>query len=97
MIVATLVACVSAGGPASYAISAPSIDHYSVGSSNEHTVKGLYGQNVLSSYTKSVATPHSQAHVSLSKCNEFFRMKIKREIRFFFHSQHQTILDTKLH
>ncbi|XP_063706294.1 uncharacterized protein LOC134835347 [Culicoides brevitarsis] len=62
-----LVAFVYAGGPASYSISAPSHDYYSVGSSNEHTVKGLYGQNVLSSYTKSVATPHSHAHVSLSK------------------------------
>uniref|UniRef100_A0A336MLN9 CSON013995 protein n=1 Tax=Culicoides sonorensis TaxID=179676 RepID=A0A336MLN9_CULSO len=69
LIITALVACVSAGGPASYSISAPSADHYSVGTSNEHTVKGLYGQNVLSSYSKSVSTPHSHAQVSLSKAS----------------------------
>lgn len=56
-----------AAGPASYSISAPSLDHYSVGQSNEHTVKGLYGQNVLSTYSKAVHTPHSSVQVHNSK------------------------------
>lgn len=69
MILATVIAVATAAGPASYAISAPSIDHYSVGQVNEHTVKGAFGQNVLSTYSKSVNTPHSSAYVHNSKAS----------------------------
>lgn len=39
VILAALIACASAGGPASYSIASPSHDYHSVGSSQEHTVK----------------------------------------------------------
>lgn len=71
-----MIACVHAAGPASYGISAASGDHYSVGTSNEHTVKGLHGQNVVSSYSKTVDTPHSSVRVSNSKAsNDVFGYK----------------------
>ncbi|XP_058445334.1 cuticle protein 21.3 [Malaya genurostris] len=62
-----LVACVNAGGPAAYSIAAPSLDYHSVGSSQEHTVKGLYGQNVLSQYSKAVDSAHSSVRVHSSR------------------------------
>ncbi|XP_055524942.1 cuticle protein 21.3 isoform X2 [Wyeomyia smithii] len=65
--VALLVSCVSAGGPAAYSIAAPSLDYHSVGSSQEHTVKGLYGQNVLSQYSKAVDSAHSTVRVASSR------------------------------
>ncbi|XP_053699249.1 cuticle protein 21.3 [Sabethes cyaneus] len=65
--VALLVSCVSAGGPAAYSIAAPSLDYHSVGSSHEHTVKGLYGQNVLSQYAKAVDSAHSSVRVQSSR------------------------------
>ncbi|XP_030379291.1 cuticle protein 16.5 [Scaptodrosophila lebanonensis] len=65
---AALVACVHArpGGPAAYSISAPSVDHASVGNTQEHTVKGHYGQSSQSDYTSQVQTAHSQSHVQRS-------------------------------
>ncbi|XP_017041929.1 cuticle protein 21.3 isoform X1 [Drosophila ficusphila] len=54
------------GGPAAYSISAPSVDHASVGSSQEHTVKGHYGQSSQSDYASQVQTAHSQSHVQRS-------------------------------
>ncbi|KAH8362427.1 hypothetical protein KR200_007053, partial [Drosophila serrata] len=54
------------GGPAAYSISAPSVDHASVGSTQEHTVKGHYGQSSQSDYASQVQTAHSQSHVQRS-------------------------------
>uniref|UniRef100_A0A0A1WRF5 Cuticle protein 21.3 n=1 Tax=Zeugodacus cucurbitae TaxID=28588 RepID=A0A0A1WRF5_ZEUCU len=67
-VLAALVACAHArpGGPAAYSISAPSVDHASVGSSQEHTVKGHYGQSSQSDYSSAVQTAHSQSHVQRS-------------------------------
>uniref|UniRef100_A0A034VUA4 Uncharacterized protein n=1 Tax=Bactrocera dorsalis TaxID=27457 RepID=A0A034VUA4_BACDO len=67
-VLAALVACAHArpGGPAAYSISAPSVDHASVGSSQEHTVKGHYGQSSQSEYSSAVQTAHSQSHVQRS-------------------------------
>ncbi|XP_039449930.1 cuticle protein 21.3 isoform X2 [Culex pipiens pallens] len=62
-----LVASASAGGPAAYSIAAPSADYHSVGASHEHTVKGLYGQNVLSQYSKAVDSAHSSVRVHSSR------------------------------
>ncbi|XP_050099152.1 cuticle protein 21.3-like [Anopheles aquasalis] len=67
IILAALVATVSAGGPAAYSIAAPSADFHSVGASHEHTVKGLYGQNVLSQYSKAVDSAHSSVRVHSSR------------------------------
>ena len=67
VILAALVAAVSAGGPAAYSIAAPSADFHSVGASHEHTVKGLYGQNVLSQYSKAVDSAHSSVRVHSSR------------------------------
>uniref|UniRef100_A0A182W5Q2 Uncharacterized protein n=1 Tax=Anopheles minimus TaxID=112268 RepID=A0A182W5Q2_9DIPT len=67
VILAALVAAVSAGGPAAYSIAAPSVDYHSVGASHEHTVKGLYGQNVLSQYSKAVDSAHSSVRVHSSR------------------------------
>lgn len=67
MFIAALIASVSAGGPAAYSISAASLDHGSIGSSNEHTVKGLYGQNVQSHYSKAVDSAHSSVRVASSR------------------------------
>ncbi|XP_058811531.1 cuticle protein 21.3 [Topomyia yanbarensis] len=67
VVLMALVACVSAGGPAAYSIAAPSLDYHSVGSSQEHTVKGLYGQNVLSQYSKAVDSAHSSVRVASSR------------------------------
>ncbi|XP_055620039.1 cuticle protein 21.3 isoform X1 [Toxorhynchites rutilus septentrionalis] len=67
VILAALVACVSAGGPAAYSIAAPSLGYGSVGASHEHTVKGLYGQNVLSQYSKAVDSAHSSVRVHSSR------------------------------
>ncbi|KPU75380.1 uncharacterized protein Dana_GF22437, isoform C [Drosophila ananassae] len=63
-----LLAAVQAkpGGPAAYSISAPSVDHASVGSTQEHTVKGHYGQSSQSDYASQVQTAHSQSHVQRS-------------------------------
>lgn len=61
------VAYAQAGGPAAYSIAALSGDHAYVGSSHEHTVKGLYGQNVLSTYSKAVDSAHSSVRVSSSR------------------------------
>jgi hypothetical protein len=65
---AALLVCAQAkpGGPAAYSISAPSVDHASVGSTHEHTVKGPYGQTSQSDYTSQVQTAHSQSHVQRS-------------------------------
>lgn len=62
---AAFLACAYArpGGPAAYSISAPSADHASVGQSQEHTVKGHYGQSSQSDYSSAVQTAHSQSHV----------------------------------
>ncbi|XP_064538501.1 cuticle protein 21.3 isoform X2 [Drosophila montana] len=54
------------GGPAAYSISAPSVDHASVGNTQEHTVKGHYGQSSQSDYASQVQTAHSQSHVQRS-------------------------------
>ncbi|XP_035908879.1 cuticle protein 16.5 [Anopheles stephensi] len=67
VILAALVAAVSAGGPAAYSIASPSVDYHSVGASHEHTVKGLYGQNVLSQYSKAVDSAHSSVRVHSSR------------------------------
>ncbi|XP_055300769.1 cuticle protein 21.3 isoform X3 [Sitodiplosis mosellana] len=64
---AAFVAYVQAGGPAAYSIAALSGDHAYVGSQQEHTVKGLYGQNVVSSYSKAVDSAHSSVRVSNSR------------------------------
>ncbi|XP_036675962.2 cuticle protein 21.3 isoform X1 [Drosophila suzukii] len=63
-----MIACAHAkpGGPAAYSISAPSVDHASVGSTQEHTVKGHYGQSSQSDYASQVQTAHSQSHVQRS-------------------------------
>ncbi|XP_037725877.1 cuticle protein 21.3 isoform X2 [Drosophila subpulchrella] len=63
-----MIACAQAkpGGPAAYSISAPSVDHASVGSTQEHTVKGHYGQSSQSDYASQVQTAHSQSHVQRS-------------------------------
>ncbi|EDW82178.2 uncharacterized protein Dwil_GK25661 [Drosophila willistoni] len=62
------IACTQArpGGPAAYSISAPSVDHASVGNTQEHTVKGHYGQSSQSDYASQVQTAHSQSHVQRS-------------------------------
>ncbi|XP_055914945.1 cuticle protein 21.3 isoform X2 [Eupeodes corollae] len=65
-VISAIVACVQAGGPAAYSISAPSIDHGSVGNSQEHTVKGHYGQNSQSDYSSQVTAGHAVSHVSRS-------------------------------
>ncbi|KNC25877.1 hypothetical protein FF38_08129 [Lucilia cuprina] len=67
-VLAAFLACAYAkpGGPAAYSISAPSIDHASVGQSQEHTVKGHYGQSSQSEYSSAVKTAHSQSHVQRS-------------------------------
>ncbi|XP_035773922.1 pupal cuticle protein G1A-like [Anopheles albimanus] len=67
IVLAALIATVSAGGPAAYSIAAPSADFHSVGASHEHTVKGLYGQNVLSQYSKAVDSAHSSVRVHSSR------------------------------
>ncbi|ALC49987.1 maker364 [Drosophila busckii] len=65
---AVVIACAHAkpGGPAAYSISAPSVDHASVGNTQEHTVKGHYGQSSQSDYASQVQTAHSQSHVQRS-------------------------------
>ncbi|XP_032295973.1 cuticle protein 21.3 isoform X1 [Drosophila virilis] len=65
---AIAIACAQAkpGGPAAYSISAPSVDHASVGNTQEHTVKGHYGQSSQSDYASQVQTAHSQSHVQRS-------------------------------
>ncbi|XP_023176447.1 cuticle protein 21.3 isoform X1 [Drosophila hydei] len=65
---AMAIACAQAkpGGPAAYSISAPSVDHASVGNTQEHTVKGHYGQSSQSDYASQVQTAHSQSHVQRS-------------------------------
>ncbi|XP_055845104.1 cuticle protein 16.5 [Episyrphus balteatus] len=65
-VITAIVACVQAGGPAAYSISAPSIDHGSVGQSQEHTIKGHYGQNSQSDYSSQVTAGHAVSHVSRS-------------------------------
>lgn len=67
-IAAMAIACAQAkpGGPAAYSISAPSVDHASVGNTQEHTVKGHYGQSSQSDYASQVQTAHSQSHVQRS-------------------------------
>ncbi|KAH8295886.1 hypothetical protein KR044_001275, partial [Drosophila immigrans] len=67
-IAALVIACAHAkpGGPAAYSISAPSVDHASVGNTQEHTVKGHYGQSSQSDYASQVQTAHSQSHVQRS-------------------------------
>ncbi|XP_032594241.1 cuticle protein 16.5 isoform X1 [Drosophila grimshawi] len=62
------IACAQAkpGGPAAYSINAPSVDHGSVGNTQEHTVKGHYGQSSQSDYASQVQTAHSQSHVQRS-------------------------------
>ncbi|XP_032588182.1 cuticle protein 21.3 isoform X1 [Drosophila mojavensis] len=67
-IAAMAIACAQAkpGGPAAYSINAPSVDHASVGNTQEHTVKGHYGQSSQSDYTSQVQTAHSQSHVQRS-------------------------------
>ncbi|XP_065077492.1 cuticle protein 21.3 [Ochlerotatus camptorhynchus] len=67
ILAAAMVACVSAAGAATYSIAAPSADYHSVGASHEHTVKGLYGQNVLSQYSKAVDSAHSSVRVHNSR------------------------------
>ncbi|XP_017074335.1 cuticle protein 21.3 [Drosophila eugracilis] len=68
VVLLALIACTQAkpGGPAAYSISAPSVDHASVGSTQEHTVKGHYGQSSQSDYASQVQTAHSQSHVQRS-------------------------------
>ncbi|KOC70305.1 Cuticle protein LPCP-23 [Habropoda laboriosa] len=63
-LLAALLAVVSAGGPAVYDIAASSGDHSSIGFSQESTQKGLGGQNVISSYSKSDDSAHSFVRVS---------------------------------
>ncbi|KAL9872624.1 cuticle protein 16.5 isoform X2 [Glossina fuscipes] len=60
-----LIACAYAmpGGPAAYAISAAAADAESFGQTQEHTVKGHYGQNSQSEYSTAVETAHSSSHV----------------------------------
>ncbi|XP_026847034.1 cuticle protein 65 [Drosophila persimilis] len=67
-VAAMAIACAQAkpGGPAAYSISAPSVDHASVGNTQEHTVKGHYGQSSQSDYASQVQTAHSQSHVQRS-------------------------------
>ncbi|XP_036318306.1 cuticle protein 21.3 [Rhagoletis pomonella] len=67
-VIAAVIACAHArpGGPAAYSISAPSVDHASVGNTQEHTVKGHYGQSSQSDYSSAVQTAHSQSHVQRS-------------------------------
>ncbi|XP_067641437.1 cuticle protein 16.5 [Eurosta solidaginis] len=67
-VITALIACAHAkpGGPAAYSISAPSADHASVGNTQEHTVKGHYGQSSQSDYSSAVQTAHSQSHVQRS-------------------------------
>ncbi|XP_017794148.1 PREDICTED: cuticle protein 21.3-like [Habropoda laboriosa] len=64
VVLAALLAVVSAGGPAVYDIAASSGDHSSIGFSQESTQKGLGGQNVISSYSKSDDSAHSFVRVS---------------------------------
>ncbi|CAD7090561.1 unnamed protein product [Hermetia illucens] len=64
LLVATLVALARAAHPTEYVISAPSVDHGSVGSTQEHTIKGHYGQNAHSQYSSVANTAHSTSHVS---------------------------------
>ncbi|EDV99581.1 GH12426 [Drosophila grimshawi] len=67
-VAAMAIACAQAkpGGPAAYSINAPSVDHGSVGNTQEHTVKGHYGQSSQSDYASQVQTAHSQSHVQRS-------------------------------
>ncbi|CAK9800477.1 Cuticle protein 21.3 [Anthophora quadrimaculata] len=64
VVIAAFLAVASAGGPAAYDISASSGDHSSIGFSQESTQKGLGGQNVVSSYSKSDDSAHSYVRVS---------------------------------
>lgn len=58
------MAVANAGGPAAYDIATASGDLSSIGFSQESTQKGLGGQNVISSYTKSDDSAHSFVRVS---------------------------------
>nr|ATL73450.1 lens protein 6 [Thermonectus marmoratus] len=62
-----LLALAAAGGPAAYSTLTPSGDYGSIGYTQEHTVKGYGGQNVISSYSKAVDSPHSSVRISQSK------------------------------
>ncbi|KAF3421977.1 hypothetical protein E2986_12143 [Frieseomelitta varia] len=64
IVLAALLAIASAGGPAAYDIATASGDFSSIGFSQESTQKGLGGQNVISSYTKSDDSAHSLVRVS---------------------------------
>ncbi|KAK9307375.1 hypothetical protein QLX08_002270 [Tetragonisca angustula] len=64
IVLAALLAIASAGGPAAYDIATASGDLSSIGFSQESTQKGLGGQNVISSYTKSDDSAHSFVRVS---------------------------------
>ncbi|CAK9823392.1 Cuticle protein 21.3 [Anthophora retusa] len=64
VVIAAFLAVASAGGPAAYDIAASSGDHSSIGFSQESTQKGLGGQNVISSYSKSDDSAHSFVRVS---------------------------------
>ncbi|KOX76133.1 Cuticle protein 21.3 [Melipona quadrifasciata] len=64
IVLAALLAVANAGGPAAYDIATASGDLSSIGFSQESTQKGLGGQNVISSYTKSDDSAHSFVRVS---------------------------------
>ncbi|XP_015605062.1 cuticle protein 21.3 isoform X2 [Cephus cinctus] len=64
---AALLAVAHAGGPAAYSIATAPADYGSVGYTQESTHKGYAGQNVVSSYSKAVDSPHSSVRVSNSR------------------------------
>ena len=61
------MAVANAGGPAAYDIATATGDYGSIGYTQESTQKGYAGQNVISSFSKSVNSPHSSVHVTNSR------------------------------
>ncbi|XP_025602528.1 cuticle protein 16.5 [Athalia rosae] len=64
IVLSAVLAVASAGGPAAYSIATASGDYGSVGYTQESTHKGYLGQNVVSSFSKQVDSPHSTVRVS---------------------------------
>lgn len=67
IVLSAVLAVASAGGPAAYSIATSPGDYSSVGYTQESTHKGYAGQNVISSFSKAVDSPHSSVRVSNSR------------------------------
>ncbi|XP_068083225.1 cuticle protein 21.3-like [Anabrus simplex] len=66
-VLAAALAVAHAGGPAAYSINTATADFGSLGSTQESTLKGIGGNNVITQYSKAVDSPYSSVRISNSR------------------------------